>query len=88
MYLIHHGGSTLLRREANYPVRMIVCLCRGVQEGAVTAAITGGASTLDELVAACTAGSDCGACRISLLEILAACLHEKRQVDSDEVAVP
>lgn len=67
---------------------MIVCLCRGVQESAVIAAIAKGASTLDELVAACTAGSDCGACRISLLEILAACLHRNRQVEPDEVAVP
>ena len=87
MYLILHGGATLLGKEADYPVRMIVCLCRGVGESAVNAAITEGASTLDELVAACTAGSDCGACRISLLEILAAWI-QKRQVDSDEVAVP
>jgi hemin uptake protein HemP len=30
---------------------MILCLCRGVQEGAVGGAIADGASTLDEIVA-------------------------------------
>ncbi|HEV8617841.1 MAG TPA: (2Fe-2S)-binding protein [Methylomirabilota bacterium] len=50
---------------------MIVCLCRGVADRAIGAAIADGASTLTDIVAACAAGSDCGACHASLLAMLA-----------------
>jgi bacterioferritin-associated ferredoxin len=42
----------------------------------VGAAIAGGASTIDEITAACAAGADCGACHVSLRELLAA--HGRR----------
>ena len=58
---------------------MILCLCRGVQDGAVGGAIANGASTLDEIVAACAAGSDCGACHASLLDMLAEADRIQRQ---------
>jgi len=50
---------------------MIVCLCRGVTDQVVGAAIADGASTVTDVVAACGAGSDCGACQASLLAMLA-----------------
>ena len=57
--------------EGGPEARVIICLCRGVQDRAVGAVIADGASTLDEIVDACGAGSDCGACHASLLELLA-----------------
>jgi bacterioferritin-associated ferredoxin len=50
---------------------MIVCLCRGVAEDAVGAVIDQGASSLDDIVSACAAGSDCGACHDQMLCMLA-----------------
>ena len=50
---------------------MILCLCRGVADRAVNRAIAEGASTLDDIVATCAAGSDCGACHTMLLTLLA-----------------
>ena len=49
---------------------MILCLCRGIPDQAVTAVIHQGASSLDEIIGACDAGSDCGACHASLLDML------------------
>lgn len=49
---------------------MIVCLCRGVSERTVKAVIGAGAATLDDVAAACAAGSDCGACQDMLLDLL------------------
>ena len=48
---------------------MIVCLCSGVSEAAIDAAIAGGASTPEDVVQACGAGRDCRAC-CPLLESL------------------
>ena len=55
---------------------MILCLCRGVSDHTVTAAITGGAQTVDQIQRACGAGGDCGACR-ALLEALAERARER-----------
>jgi len=49
---------------------MIVCLCHGVGERAIEAAIGAGATTLDDIATACAAGSDCGACQDMLLDLL------------------
>jgi bacterioferritin-associated ferredoxin len=51
---------------------MILCLCQAVVDRTVGAAIAEGASTLDEIVAACAAGAGCGGCHPSLLALLAA----------------
>ncbi|MGH7299487.1 MAG: (2Fe-2S)-binding protein [Candidatus Rokuibacteriota bacterium] len=48
---------------------MILCLCRGVSDHAVNAAIAAGASTIDQVERTCGAGGDCGACG-DLLEAL------------------
>ena len=50
---------------------MILCLCRGISERTVKAVIGSGAETLDDVAAACEAGSDCGACQDMLLDLLA-----------------
>jgi bacterioferritin-associated ferredoxin len=50
---------------------MILCLCQGVSEGTVRAAIGSGAETLDDIASTCTAGGDCGACHEMLLDLLA-----------------
>jgi bacterioferritin-associated ferredoxin len=51
---------------------MILRLCQAVGDRTVGAAIAEGASTLDEIVAACVAGAGCGGCPPSLLALLAA----------------
>lgn len=49
---------------------MILCLCSGISDHTVRATIRGGAATLDEVVSACRAGADCGACQEALLDLL------------------
>jgi bacterioferritin-associated ferredoxin len=49
---------------------MIVCVCRGVSESQVEAVVTAGAKTVDHVSRACGAGSDCGACRFMVAEIV------------------
>ena len=48
---------------------MIACLCAGVPEHRIQAAIDRGACRVEELMDACGAGRDCGAC-LGLLEAL------------------
>ena len=50
---------------------MILCLCQGISDHSVRATIRGGAATLDDVVAACRAGADCGACQDAVLDLLA-----------------
>ena len=58
---------------------MILCLCRGVVDRTVGAAIAQGASTLEEITAACAAGADCGGCHSSLLALLASASRNRPQ---------
>ena len=55
---------------------MILCLCHGVSDHTVTATISAGAHTVDQIQRACGAGGDCGACR-HLLEALVERAHER-----------
>lgn len=41
---------------------MIVCLCHGVRDRDLDAAIASGAATVEEVGRACGAGTGCGAC--------------------------
>ncbi len=41
---------------------MIVCMCRVLSDRAIRAAIAGGAATVEQVAAACRAGTCCGAC--------------------------
>jgi bacterioferritin-associated ferredoxin len=49
---------------------MFVCLCVGVSNQAVAAAVDAGASTCNEVAAACGAGSECGRCRRTVRAII------------------
>jgi bacterioferritin-associated ferredoxin len=51
---------------------MIVCLCRRVNDRAISAAVEGGAETVDEIAAATGAGADCGCCREAIERLVAA----------------
>ena len=49
---------------------MIVCVCRGVSESQMEAVVSAGAKTVDQVSRACGAGTDCGACRFMVAEIV------------------
>ena len=49
---------------------MVVCVCSGSNEREIERAIDGGAASLAELAEACRAGTDCGSCHSTLLELL------------------
>ena len=49
---------------------MFVCLCNGITSQAVAEAIANGASTTNQIAAACGAGADCGRCRRTLRLLL------------------
>jgi bacterioferritin-associated ferredoxin len=49
---------------------MYVCLCVGVSNSAVADAVAAGASTTNEVAAACGAGSECGRCRRTVRAII------------------
>jgi bacterioferritin-associated ferredoxin len=51
---------------------MYVCLCVGATNQTVSDAVEGGASTSNEVAAACGAGGDCGRCRRTLRAIIEA----------------
>ena len=51
---------------------MFVCLCNGITSQAVAEAIADGASTTNQIAAACGAGADCGRCRRTLRLLLGA----------------
>jgi bacterioferritin-associated ferredoxin len=41
---------------------MYVCICEGVTEDQVRSAVAGGACTIEDVGAACAAGTCCGSC--------------------------
>ncbi|CDO05266.1 (2Fe-2S)-binding protein [Mycolicibacterium cosmeticum] len=49
---------------------MFVCLCNGITSHAVADAVDAGASTTNEVAAACGAGADCGRCRRTVRAII------------------
>jgi len=52
---------------------MIVCLCRGVSERDITDAARKGAASVEDVSRSCAgAGADCGTCRPTIEEVLAA----------------
>jgi bacterioferritin-associated ferredoxin len=51
---------------------MFVCLCNGITSQVVADAIAGGASTTNQIAAACGAGAECGRCRRTLRLLLGA----------------
>ncbi|HEX7166932.1 MAG TPA: (2Fe-2S)-binding protein [Acidimicrobiales bacterium] len=63
---------------------MYACLCEGVSERKVRAAIARGARTIDDLAEECGAGARCGGCWPMLDELIAECapLNEQRERSS------
>lgn len=51
---------------------MFVCLCTGATSHVVDEVVANGARTSREIAEACGAGGDCGRCRRTLREIIAA----------------
>ena len=49
---------------------MFVCLCVGVTNQTVAAAVAAGASTSKQVADACGAGSECGRCRRTVRAII------------------
>jgi bacterioferritin-associated ferredoxin len=49
---------------------MIVCVCRAVSDRTVRAAISAGAGTVEQVGAACRAGTCCGSCRPQIAALL------------------
>jgi assimilatory nitrate reductase catalytic subunit len=54
-----------------------ICACFGVSTGAVTAAIAGGATSLDAIAGVTKAGSNCGSCRPELRALMRAARTRK-----------
>jgi bacterioferritin-associated ferredoxin len=50
---------------------VIVCFCRGLSENDLRAVVRGGAWTVDDVSATCGAGTDCGACRVVVEDVVA-----------------
>ena len=51
---------------------MYVCLCNGVTDTDILAAVDSGATTLDAVVLATRAGSRCGTCRTEIAQMVEA----------------
>jgi bacterioferritin-associated ferredoxin len=51
---------------------VFVCLCNGITNQVVADAIAEGASTTNQIAAACGAGAECGRCRRTLRLLLGA----------------
>ncbi len=49
---------------------LYVCLCRGVTDRAITAEISRGACTVEEIAACTGAGTGCGRCRREVAELI------------------
>jgi bacterioferritin-associated ferredoxin len=57
---------------------MFVCLCNGITNQVVAEAIAKGASTTNQIAAACGAGAECGRCRRTLHLLLGASRGDRR----------
>lgn len=51
-------------------LKMYVCLCKGVSDRTVLATIRAGACSVAEVGRRCGAGSDCGACRGTIRDMI------------------
>jgi bacterioferritin-associated ferredoxin len=63
---------------------MVVCVCQGVNEYTVRAAIADGAASVSDIRRTCGAGGDCGACHSMLAELV----DEDRQPAVSGVSAP
>ena len=65
---------------------MYVCLCKGVSERSVRACIRAGASTVPEVGKGCGAGTDCGACRGMIRDLIEE--HEEEHAAASHRSLP
>ena len=56
---------------------MLLCHCRGVNDRVIDCAISCGARTVDDVVAACGAGARCGGCVPAIEDLLATRLADQ-----------
>ena len=49
---------------------MIVCLCHGVSDRTIRGLIQEGASSVDDIAAACGAGTGCGSCKTMVAKMV------------------
>ena len=49
---------------------MIVCICHGVSDRAIDSAIDDGCGSVRQVGSRCRAGTDCGACRMQIKEMI------------------
>ena len=55
---------------------VMLCHCNGVSDREVRAAVAGGAHTVDTVMRACGAGSDCGGCHVLVEQVVDEALVE------------
>lgn len=65
---------------------MYVCLCKGVTDRAVRACIRAGAVSVHEVGKGCGAGTDCGACRSMIDELIEE--HEEEHAAAPHRSLP
>jgi bacterioferritin-associated ferredoxin len=66
---------------------MILCICRNVSDRVVLRTIRDGASSLEEVEAACGAGGDCGACHRRIDQLVSVVCDDEPRQDSEVVAM-
>jgi bacterioferritin-associated ferredoxin len=59
-------------RNAEIESTMLVCLCKGVSDRTIAAAIDAGADTVEAVGAVCGAGTGCGGCQEEILHMIGA----------------
>ncbi len=66
---------------------MFVCLCVGVTNQTVAAAVAAGASTSKQVAEACGAGSECGRCRRTVRAIIEGAITEEQRASATTTRV-
>lgn len=61
---------------------MILCVCKGVSDKKVRAAVDDGCETVKQVGSACAAGTDCGICARAIHDLL----HARRGRRGDRIA--
>ncbi len=70
----HERRALLSGRAASAAAGPVVCACHGVGLDVITAAIAGGAGSVEAVGAACKAGTNCGSCIPEIRKLLPAAL--------------
>src|SRR4029078_1441034 len=61
----------IIRREVfGLNPTMLVCICKGLSEGAIQGVVESGATTVSQVGDACGAGTDCGTCQGAIEQLI------------------